>query len=174
MKHCLQNMNCFSWIMLGNSSSDTSQILILQYPIPSAFLPPSSFPSNFTLANWKPYPHHVFHRFPYLILAHWQHATKSIWYTKPYASPSQSNFLSSYIRIIITYGSNLLPIKVRQHGQQQLYIQYKVCWILYKMVGAPSFSQPHLWIQTPLQSPPKICSSTSVSFHILIPPLLVY
>ena len=29
-------------------------------------------------------------------------------------------------------------------GQQQLYLQYKVCWILYKMVGAPSFSQPYL------------------------------
>ena len=31
---------------------------------------------------------------------------------------------------------------VRQHGQQQLYFQHKVCWIIDKMVGAPSFSQP--------------------------------
>ena len=29
--------------------------------------------------------------------------------------------------------------KVRQHGQQQLYPQYKVCWILCKMVDAHSF-----------------------------------
>ena len=37
--------------------------------------------------------------------------------------------------------------KIRQHGQQQLYFQYKVCWILCKMVGTPSFSQPCLFIQ---------------------------
>ena len=37
--------------------------------------------------------------------------------------------------------------KVRQHCQKQLYLQYKVCWILYKMVGATSFPQPYLWIQ---------------------------
>ena len=42
------------------------------------------------------------------------------------------------------------------------------------MVDASSFSQPYLCIQTPLQYPPKITSSTSVSFHISIPPLLVY
>ena len=62
--------------------------------------------------------------------------------------------------------------KVRQYGQQQLSIRYKVCWIITKMVGALSFPQPYLWLQTPLQSPPKIRSS--VSFHILILPLLVY
>ena len=32
--------------------------------------------------------------------------------------------------------------KVRQYGQQQLYLQYKVFWIPYKIVGASSFSQP--------------------------------
>ena len=47
--------------------------------------------------------------------------------------------LASYIHIIILCGSNRLSIKklglykscfsfeVRQHGQQQLYLQYKVC-----------------------------------------------
>ena len=30
-------------------------------------------------------------------------------------------------------------------------LQYKVCWILFKMVGAPSFSQPSLSIQPALQ-----------------------
>ena len=29
--------------------------------------------------------------------------------------------------------------KVTQDGQQQLYLQYKVCCVLYKIVGAPSF-----------------------------------
>ena len=42
------------------------------------------------------------------------------------------------------------------------------------MAGAPSFSQPYLGMQTPLQSAPKIRSSTSVSFYIPIPPLLVW
>ena len=46
-------------------------------------------------------------------------------------------------------------VKVKQHGQQQLYLQYRVCWILYKMIGAPSFPQPYLWIQSSLQSRPK-------------------
>ena len=34
------------------------------------------------------------------------------------------------------------------------------------MVGAPSFSQPYLCIQPPLQSPTKILSSISVNFHL--------
>ena len=42
------------------------------------------------------------------------------------------------------------------------------------MVSAPSFSQPYMCIQPPLQSPPNICSSTSVNFYLAIPPLLVH
>ena len=42
------------------------------------------------------------------------------------------------------------------------------------MVGAPSFSQPILWIQPPLQSLPRISSSSSVNFHFPISPLLAY
>ena len=38
----------------GNSSSESSQILILQFPIPRASLPPSPSLSNPTLANWNP------------------------------------------------------------------------------------------------------------------------
>ena len=48
------------------------------------------------------------------------------------------------------------------------------CWILYKMVGAPSFSQPILWIQPTLQSLPRNSSSSSVNFHFPISPLLVH
>ena len=45
------------------------------------------------------------------------------------------------------------------------------------MIGFPSFSQPYMYIQPyyiqqPLQSPPKILSSTSANFHLPIPPLL--
>ena len=39
------------------------------------------------------------------------HTTTGIGYTKPYAKPSQSNLLSIYIQITITYESNTLPIK---------------------------------------------------------------
>ena len=37
------------------------------------------------------------------------------------------------------------------------------------MIGAPSFPQPYLWIQSSLQSRPKIRSSTSLNFHLAIP-----
>ena len=60
-----------------------------------------------------------------------------------------------------------------QRGQQQLYhLPYKVSWILYKMVGFSSFSQPYSCIQQLLQSPPKTLSSTSGNFYLPIPPLL--
>ena len=60
--------------------------------------------------------------------------------------------------------------KVWQHGQKQLCLQYEVCWVLYKMVGAPSF----LYIKPTLQSPPNKRSSISVNFNIPIPPLLFH
>ena len=60
--------------------------------------------------------------------------------------------------------------KLRQHGQQLLYLQYKAWWILYKTVGPLSF----LYIQSTLQYPPKNSSSTSVSFCIPIPLLLFH
>ena len=95
--------------------------------------------------------------------------------------PSKINqiYYQWYIQIIILYGSNTLPIKklsheeplsfkVWQHVQQQLYLHYKVHWILCKMVGAPSFSEPYSCKQPPLHSPPKIRSSTSVNFHLPI------
>ena len=42
------------------------------------------------------------------------------------------------------------------------------------MVGAPSFSEPILWIQPTLQSLPRNNSSSSVNFHFPISPLLVH
>ena len=44
----------------------------------------------------------------------------------------------------------------------------------WQVVGAYSFSQPYLRIQPPLQSPSKIRFSSSVNFHLPIPPLLVH
>ena len=67
-----------------------------------------------------------------------------------------------------------LSFKVRKHVQQQLNLQYRLHWILCKMVAVPSFSEPYLCKQPSLHSPPKIRSSTSVSFHLPIPPLLVH
>ena len=56
-----------------NSSSDPSQILILQFLMIRASLPPSPSLSNFTLANWNPLQHnlhHVLHQYPYFVLHH--------------------------------------------------------------------------------------------------------
>ena len=77
--------------------------------------------------------------------------------------------------------SSMLPIKnlslyesllydVMQQGQQQLYLQYKVCWILHKIVGVPLFSQHYLCMQLPQQFPPKTRSSTLLNFYLPIPP----
>ena len=41
------------------------------------------------------------------------------------------------------------------------------------MIGTPSFSQPYLCIQLTLQSPLKICFSTSINFHFPIPHLIL-
>ena len=155
----------------ANSSFDRSQILILQFLIPRASLPATPFLSNVTLANWNPLqhnPHHVFHQFPSFVL---NHSTTS--HHKYWIYPDICKFVSKLYTDHNTLWVHF-SFKVRQHGQQQLYLQHKVCWILYKMVGTPSFSQPYLCIQSTLQSPPKIRSSTSVNFHLPIPPLLVH
>ena len=68
--------------------------------------------------------------------------------------------------------NSCFSFKVRQHDQQKLYFQYKVCWILYEIVGSPSFSQPCLCKQADLESPPKILSSISVNIHLPFPRLL--
>ena len=96
-------------------------------------------------------PHHVFHQFSYFVLTH----STSCYHKHWIYQTSQSNLLSSYIHIMgqICYptkswvSKSRFSFKVRIHGQQQLYIQYKICWISYKMVGSPSYSQPYLCIQ---------------------------
>ena len=154
-----------------DSCSDPSQILILHFPTPDASLPPSpsvKFYSSQLKSLFNTILSMFFMSFPTLPYRIWPHATISIGYIKPCVKPSQSSVLSSYIQIIISYGSNF-SFKVRQHSQQQLYLQYKVCWILCKMVGAYSFSQPHLCVQPRLRSPPKIRFSTCSQIILTIP-----
>ena len=52
MKNCSQNMNCL--IQQANSSYDPSKILILQFPMPTDFLPPLPSLSNFNSSQLKP------------------------------------------------------------------------------------------------------------------------
>ena len=97
-------------------------------------------------------------------------ATIIIGYTKPYGYLSQSNLLSRYIQMITPYQSNALLIKnLSHHGQQQLYLQYKVPWILNKVVGALAFSQSYLRMPTPRQfhqkSVPPLRLFLSSIFH---------
>ena len=132
----------------ANSSSDAFKILILQFPLPRTFL---TISIKFNPSQLEPLFNKIlitfFISFPALYYPIGPHVTANIGYAKPYTKPSQSNLLSSCIQIIMPYGSNTLPIKswvfksclffrVRRHGQQQLYFQYKVCWSFYRMVGS--------------------------------------
>ena len=94
----------------GNSSSESSQILILQFPIPRASLPPSPSLSNPTLANWNP-------------------------------SSTQSSSYSSLVSLFCHTPFDHAPPKVLNI---QNHMPQNGAKFLYKMVGAPSFSQPHL------------------------------
>ena len=83
---------------------------------------------------------------------------------------------------ILNRVKSCFSFKFKQHGQQQLYRQYKVSRILSKMVGALSFSQPYLCIQLSPKSPRKahfsyfqllqLISPTSAIFTSLFPSYL--
>ena len=121
-----------------------------------------------------------FSGFPTLSYPIQPNATTSIGYTKPYGNSSQSNYhqaiyRSSYLMSQTRYSSknwvfkSRYSFKVRQLGQQLLYFEYKVCWTLYEMGGAPSLSEPCLWIQPPLQFPTESLSYTSANFNLNFP-----
>ena len=106
----------YELLFLGqaNPSSDPSQILILQFPIPRASLPPSLSLSNFTLANWNPLQHnldHVLHQFSYFVLPHSTTSHHKYWIYQTIYKVKPINLLASYIQIMIPYQSNTLPIK---------------------------------------------------------------
>ena len=62
----------------------------------------------------------------------------------------QAIYRSKYLMSQTNYPSKSWVFKVRQHGQQQLNLRYKACWILYKIVRAPSSLQPYLCIESTL------------------------
>ena len=173
----------------ANFCFNPSQILMLQFHTLGASLPPLPSLSNFTLANWNPSstqclswsssvslfsPTSFNHTLPQVLdisnhmpshanQMHYQAIYRSIYLTGQARYP-----LKSWVF------KDCFSFKVRQHSQQQLYLKYKACWVLCKMVSASSFSEPYFSIQPPLQSPLKIRFSTSVNFYFPIPPLLVH
>ena len=161
------------WKLLdqANSSSDLSQILILQFPVPRASLPPSSSLSNFGLANWNPSstPSSSCSSSVSLFCpTRFDHTPPQVLNT-PKHMLIQAIYWSYYLMGQTRYPSKgwvfktRFSFKVWQHDQLQHYIQYKVCWILCKMVGAPTFSQRYLWIQPPLSVPLTQSVFTSLS-----------
>ena len=155
----------------ANSSSDLSQILILRFNIPISSLHLSSSLPYFTLANWKPsltqssscsslvslFCPTLFNHIPLQELDipnHMASQANQIYYQTVYRSWYLMGQEARYPWKSWVFNS-CFSFKVRQHDQQKLYFQYKVCWILYEIVGSPSFSQPYLCKQAALQSPPK-------------------
>ena len=168
-----------------NFSSDLSKILIMQQLIPRAASSPWPSLFNLTLVKWKSSSAYLYHALilPYPVRPN----TTSIGYTKSYAKPRQSNFFiklytnHKYFFVKHTRHTTKSPdfksrfsFKVRKYGQQQLYFQYEVCWIFYKMKGAHSFPLPYICIQPLLQTPPQIRSPTSATFHLPIFALLLH
>ena len=108
----IQNMNCFSWINL------VPVLVHLKYLYYDS---PYSFPASCT-ASVKFYPSKLkslfntilimfFIDFPIFSYPIRPLTTTSIGYTKIYPKQSNSNVLSSYIYVIISYGGNTLPMK---------------------------------------------------------------
>ena len=98
----------------AHSSYDASQILILQFPI-QTFRTSLTISIKFLHIQLKPFFKTIlimlFIGFPILSYAIQPRATTGIGYSKPYANPSQSSLISSYIKIMKLYGSNTPSIK---------------------------------------------------------------
>ena len=116
------------------------QIMILQFPITRASLPPSPPLSYLTLANSSPSPSTQSSSY---------YLSTSLFFPTPFDQMlsqvlDKLNSMSSpanqiFIKLVF---KNHFSFKLGQHCQQQLYLHYKVCWVLNKIVDAPSFSQP--------------------------------
>ena len=147
-------MNCFPWIKLISVLIHLKQ---WYYNTPSLKLPCLPFHlCHFPLVNWNPsltqfslcspsvslFLPNPFDRTPKLLGI-------------PNHMPSQTNQIYYQVIFKSWYLIGILSFKVRQFGQQQLYFQYKVSKILYKMVGTLSFSQPSCAYNPP---PPTIIS----------------
>ena len=113
LENCFQNMNCFSWTKLipilihlkyWYYNSTHLELHCLFHHLFEILPLPTETPLQYIT-------YHFPITFPILSYPIPPHATTSIGYIKPYAKPSQSNVLSSYIHIIISYGSKKLLIK---------------------------------------------------------------
>ena len=112
-KNIVKLFSKYEPLFFNHSISDPSQILTLQFPTPGASLPVSPSMSNFILANLSP------SSTQYLSCS----SSVSLFFLTsfdqtppqvldiPKHVPNQSNVLSSYVQIIISYESNMLPIK---------------------------------------------------------------
>ena len=113
LKNCFQNMNCSFWIKLilvlihlknWYYHSPHAELPYIPYYLRQVLPEPTETFSNTNLIMF-------FIGFNILSYSIRQQATTSIGYTKSYIKPKQSNLLSSWIQIMIPYGSNAQPIK---------------------------------------------------------------
>ena len=89
----------------ASSSSDPSQILILQHPIPMSFLPPSPSLANFSLDNWKTLlnnPHHALLWIPYLFLPY-STIRHNYWIYKSIYKDKPTKSITMHLQIIKPY-----------------------------------------------------------------------
>ena len=149
-------MNWFSWIKLTFLIHLKYWYCNSPYPIPTASRLPLLYLSNFPLANKNSsstQSSSSFLSFSLFFSTPFYHTPQLL--DIPNHMPSQSFLLSSYKQTIIPYWSKTLPTKKlslysrisfkgRKHGQQQIYLQYKLFWIIYTTVDALSCSQPYL------------------------------
>ena len=115
LQNCFQNMNCFSWTKL------ISVLIHLRYwYYTSPHLELHCLPHH--LCQVLPYPtetplqHNTYydlHRFPYFVVFHWTtHYHKYLDILKHVSSQAnQIYYQFIYIQIIISYGSNTVPMK---------------------------------------------------------------
>ena len=113
LKNCFQNMNCSFRIKLilvlidlknWYYHSPHAELPYIPYHLRQVFPEPTESLSNTNLIMF-------FIGFNILSYSIRPQATTNIGYTKSYIKPNQSNMLSSWIQIVISYGSNALPIK---------------------------------------------------------------
>ena len=155
-------MNCFSWI------KPIPVLIHVKYwyydspylELPCLFHHLYQFFSQPTVTCLQHNPHNALHRFPYFALPHSITHHYKYWI---YQTTSQAKTVKLIIKLYtdhdiwwveryyasksLVFNESCFPFKVKQHGQQQLYAQYKISWIPYKMVGASLFPQPYLCIQ---------------------------
>ena len=149
LKNCFENINCFPWIKLIPAlihlkywyyNSSWLELPCLPHHLCQILPLPTETLCNIILIMF-------FTNIPILFYTTRPQVITSLWYTEPYVKASYSNLSVGYIQTITVYGSNKLSIKKPlQHDHHHLYLQYKVYWISYKMVGTTSIFHCYLCI----------------------------